>query len=417
LTTDAAMPMSYRPSNQPIYVSLGIIAWNEENAIGAAIESLFRQKSFFDHLQAANKNLELICLANGCTDNTASKARDLFQKHAQLLQPLGTGFAWKVVELAERGKLNAWNQFVRHISAAEAQYLFLMDADIVVHEPETLKNMLAALETEPRASVSVDRPCKDLAFKARRSVRERVSLTASGATAAAPAQLCAQLYCIRASIARNIYLPKDLSACEDGFIKALVCTDFLKHEVLPERICVADRAAHTFEAYTSIPAILRNQKRQVIGQAIVHILVDKELPRLLLMSTHRGANEPGGTVAKNAGELADILERKDVEDPTWLKRLIAEHLRETRFFWRLYPGLLRQPFAKLKRLNFARRVLYFPVAILNSVVLFFASLAARRALKSGCTDYWPKAQRSGPAAVTSAFPETKSVHSGVIPCR
>ena len=46
-------------------------------------------------------------------------------------------------------------------------------------------------------------------------------------TGSASAQLCGQLYCIRAEVARNIYLPKDLCACDDGFIKALVCTDFL----------------------------------------------------------------------------------------------------------------------------------------------------------------------------------------------
>ena len=58
-------------------------------------------------------------------------------------------------------------------------------------------------------------------------------------TRAAHGQLCAQLYCIRAEVARNIYLPKDLAACEDGFIKALVCTDFLTHEVKPERVRLA----------------------------------------------------------------------------------------------------------------------------------------------------------------------------------
>jgi glycosyltransferase involved in cell wall biosynthesis len=408
------MPMSYRPSNQPVYVSLGIIAWNEEDAIGRAIESIFRQESFFDHLKAANKNFELICLANGCTDNTAWKARDVFQKHTEM-QPSGTGLVWKVVELAERGKLNAWNQFVHRISASEAQYLFLMDADIVLHEPETLKNMLAALETGPGVSVSVDRPCKDLGFKRRRSVRERVSLTASATTAAAPAQLCAQLYCIRASIARNIYLPRDLSACEDGFIKALVCTDFLTHEVLPERICVAEPAAHTFEAYTSAPAIFRNQKRQVIGQTIVHILVDKELPRLLSGFEQENPNSPTEPAAGGPNHVGDILRHKDLEDPAWLKRLITEHLRQTRFFWRLYPRLLRQPFRKLSGLTFAKKLLCLPAAILNCAFLIFASVAARRALKRGCTNYWPKAERAGRASAASTFPETKSVHGGAMP--
>src|SRR3954452_17511930 len=134
--------------------------------------------------------------------------------------------------------------------------------------------MLIALEQNARASVSVDRPCKDIQFKSNKSLRERLSLATSQATLSAEAQLCGQLYCIRAEVARKIYLPKDLAACEDGFIKALVCTDSLTRPLAPERIQVAEGAAHTFEAYTSFPVILRNQRRQIMGQTIVHILVD-----------------------------------------------------------------------------------------------------------------------------------------------
>ena len=39
-------------------------------------------------------------------------------------------------------------------------------------------------------------------------------------------------------------------------------------------------ASHIFEAYTSPADILQNQKRQMIGQTVVHILVDKYLKSL-----------------------------------------------------------------------------------------------------------------------------------------
>jgi hypothetical protein len=252
-----------------------------------------------------------------------------------------------------------------------------MDADIVIHQNETLWNMLAVLDQDFRANVSVDVPCKDIGLKPRKSLRDRLSLSASQATLAAPAQLCAQLYCIRAEIARKIYLPKDLAACEDGFIKALICTDLLSHEVWPERICAAEEAAHTFEAYTSPLAILRNQKRQILGQTIVHILVDQYLPGL------RGSREG----------MAELLRRKDTEDPSWLKRLIAEHLRRTRFFWRLHPGLPGLRFKRLRQLSPAKRWLCLPAAVTGTVVSFVASLLAYTALKRGCTDYWPQATR------------------------
>ena len=48
----------------------------------------------------------------------------------------------------ERGKINAWNSFVHTFSAREAQFLFLADADIVIHRVETLRQMLRVLENE-----------------------------------------------------------------------------------------------------------------------------------------------------------------------------------------------------------------------------------------------------------------------------
>jgi len=237
--------------------------------------------------------------------------------------------------------------------------------------------MLAVLDQDPRANVSVDRPCKDIGLKPRKSLRDMLWLSASQTTLTAPAQLCAQLYCIRAEMARKIYLPKDLAACEDGFIKALICTDILSHEVWPERIRAAEGAAHTFEAYTSPLAILRNQKRQILGQTIVHILVDQYLPGL------PGARE----------DMGELLRRKDIEDPSWLKRLIAEHLRRIRFFWRLYPGLLSLRFKRLGQLSPVKRWLCFPATVAATAVSFVASFLAYSALRRGCTDYWPQAAR------------------------
>ena len=96
----------------------------------------------------------------------------------------------------------------------------------------------------------------------------------------AHALMTGSFYCIRADIARNIYLPKDLVACEDGLIRALACSEFLSHEVDPTRLIRVPNASHVFEAYTSPSDVIKNQKRQIIGQTIVHIIVDQYLPTL-----------------------------------------------------------------------------------------------------------------------------------------
>jgi glycosyltransferase involved in cell wall biosynthesis len=359
-------------------VSIGIIAWNEEHAIRALLDSLFRQ-SLFAELNRRNLQCEIVCLANGCTDRTAAVADELLAEAARS-HPHAAAFSGRALSIRERGKINAWNLFVHSTSARESEFLFLLDADIVLGHPETLWNMLLTLQTHAEANIAVDKPCKDIELKSHRTWRDRLSLVVSRQTRSAAAQLCGQLYCIRAAVARNIYLPRDLTACDDGLIKALVCTDFLAHGVWPMRIQLARNAAHTFEAYTTLKSVFKNQKRQVIGQTLVHILVDLYLKNL-----------PPWQRSK----LADTLREKERKDPGWLKQLVTEHLNRTRYCWQLYPGLLTHRFKSLKTLNLFQKLASLPVVLLGCAITLAASFAALRFLKTGYTDYWPRAERSG----------------------
>jgi hypothetical protein len=380
-TPDTREPIDSAPSacsRRRLQIAIGIVARNEEAGIGATLGSLFQQ-TLFQELKHRGGTCEIICVANGCTDRTVAVAGEIFDTQMRG-HPDREVFRARAVELAERGKINAWNQFVHSLSAKEAQFLFLMDSDILIHQRETLWNMVRALEGDTRANIAVDRPFKHILFKQRKSLWDRISLAASRLTASAEAQLCGQLYCIRAGIARKIYLPKDLAACEDGFIKTLVCTDFLTKPSKPRRIRVAEGAAHIFEAYTSPAAIVKNQKRQIIGQTIVHILVDGYLKTRPLAERRR---------------LADLLQEKDRTDPAWLKRLIREHLRQTRFWWRLYPGMSGHGFKRLNRMRLAERLVCFPAAVAGCSLALVSGLLAFGVLKAGCTDYWPQAQRQG----------------------
>jgi glycosyltransferase involved in cell wall biosynthesis len=357
-------------------VSIGIIAWNEETGIGAMLESVFQQTLFVE-LAHRGRHCEILCVTNGCTDRTPEVVAEIFARQSRE-HPDAANFSCRVMNVTQRGKINAWNRFVHSFSARDAKYLFLMDADILIHPRDTLWNMVDALERNREASVSVDLPRKDIESNSRKTFWDRVSLGASEMTGSASAQLCGQLYCIRAEVARNIYLPKDLCACDDGFIKALVCTDFLMHQVWPWRIVAAADAAHTFEAYVSPAGILKNQKRQMIGQTIVHILIDQYLNKL-----------PVTQRAKLAGALSD----KEQADPDWLKRLINEHIRRTRFWWQLYPGLLSHRFKRLASLNWLKRIACLPAALAGFFLALASSFMAYTSLKKGTTDYWPRADR------------------------
>jgi glycosyltransferase involved in cell wall biosynthesis len=358
------------------YISIGIIAWNEEKAIGPMLASLFQQ-SLFAGLNKRGLSAEVICIVNGSTDGTAEAAAKVFAEQSRE-HPESDAFTCRVMNVAQRGKINAWNLFVHSYSSRHAKFLFLMDADILIHQRDSLWNMLRAVESNREASVAVDRPCKDIWFKPNKTPLERLSLAASRITRSTAGQLCGQLYCIRAEVARNIYLPKDLAACEDGFIKALVCTDFLRHPVWTGRIQCVPEAAHTFEAYTSPAHIFKNQKRQMIGQTIVHVLVDDYLKKLPL--------------AQRA-KLAETLRSKEQTDPNWLKQLIAVHLRRIRFFWQLYPGLLTHRFQRLRRLSLLKKLACLPATVVGFFVTLISGRMAYETLKSGCTDYWPAVDR------------------------
>ena len=354
-------------------VSIGILAWNEERAIANTLRSLFQQ-SLFAELEKRGFGCEIICVINGCTDRTPEIASHIFKEQAAN-HPHRRCFSSRIENLSEQGKQNAWNQFVLRCSSREAQYLTVMDADISIHREDALWKLITAFQNDQRLNVAATMPCKDIAFKQRQTVNEHLSMSMSQITQAAYGQLCAQLYCIRGSIARNLYLPRDLGACEDGFIKAVACTDFFTHSIQLERIRIVPGAEHTFEAYTSPLAVLRNQKRQIIGQTILHVLLDHHFKTL---------------TREERLKLGETLRRKEEVDRFWVKQLIAEHLRRTRLFWRLYPDLLSLRWKRLKNLTPWKRAACFPAAAASVLIAFIASFMAWNALRKGGTGYWPK---------------------------
>lgn len=365
------MPRRVLP--RKITVSIGILARNEESRIGHTLDTLFRQ-TLFAELDQRGQRAEIWCVANACTDDTAAVAARIFQEQGAA-HAHAESFLASSVSVATPGKINAWNLFVHEISHHDTRCLVLMDADIRLAEATTLWNLVRGLEENKEAHVTVGEPVKDIALKPATSWRERLSLATSRLTGNSAAQLTGQLYCIRAEIARGIRLPRDLAACEDGFIKSLVCSDFLRTRCNPERILRVEGASHIFEAYTTAAAILRNQKRQMIGQTFVHVLVDKYLPEACARHNAR------------PGEIVRLL---DETDPDWLRELIDTHVREAGHFWRLFPEVCSFRLKRWFALPAGRKLTHLPATLLGTGVTLLAAWMAYRSLHRGALGYWPQ---------------------------
>lgn len=367
--------MTLSTNEYPITLSIGIMAWNEEASIGPMLASLFEQ-SIFAHLAARHERCEVVCLANGCTDRTVAVAADIFAR-MERTHPARRGLSARVEDISAPGRNNAWNRFVHEFSARETRFICLMDADIVFNRPDTLQLVLTELERNPRLGGASDWPVKNIAGKTRPSLVERLSLAGSDMTHTIEGRLNGMLYCLRATIARNLYLPRDVLANDDGFFKAVICTDFFRAPLDPGRVVSVRGATHLYEPYLALRDVLNNQKRQMIGQTTVYVIIEylQTLPEA------------------DRAQLAATLRRLEADDPDWLKKRIDAHVTRTHYFWRLFPGILGFRWHRLAQMRGVRRWTHLPAAVAGFAVTLIACRQAALFLRRGVSNYWPKAAR------------------------
>lgn len=354
-------------------VSLVILARNEERNLPATLASLLAQR-WFAAAAATGGRLQLVVLANACADHTAAVAREQLARGAATL-PAGV-LAWRVEELAEPGKPNAWNRFVHEFADPAAEYLVFMDADIRLLHPDTLGNLLGLLRDHPEVEAATDRPVKNLTCKRWKSPLDWLSLGTAEMTRAAPGQLCGQCYALRAAFARRLWLPRGI-IIEDGLIKALAATACHTRPADQARVRCADDASHEFAAYTRLGDVFRNQRRQQVGQTL-HVILREHL---------QASQRPGE-------DAAAVLAREYARDPDWFAAVVRDRIAAAGT-WVIYPGALAVRFHRLRRLGWPRRLLLLPAALAGFLFDLPVLLAANRLLKhGGLASIWPdKARR------------------------
>lgn len=353
-------------------ISIGILAYNEAKLIGKTIESLLKQDIFYQSNSATE--IEIIVVPNGCTDDTAKIAQDTLDQLTNH-NSITIKITWQVYELTQPGKSNAWNVFVHQLSNAEADYLLLMDSDIQLLESTTITSMIKVLKTMPQAWVAVDKPIKNIYFKANKNIIEQLSIQIaklSGKTKipGQPAWICGQLYCAKAEILRKLWLPNNLPT-QDAFLYTMIVTDYLRTSEVPDRVILAPSASHLFEAYINPRRLLRHEKWLILGSAINQLIYQEIL-------------------ANPAKEAGLFIKEKNQQEPLWVQRLIKKSLLQNH--WWLIPNyILTRRIKSLFDKSLFQSLLFLPVSLLSFLLDLVLSLQANWELQQGeKIGYWNK---------------------------
>jgi hypothetical protein len=228
-------------------VDLGLFAHDAASGIVAMMQRLAAQDAF------ATDGIDLCVhvLAHGCSDDTAAQA--------QWAAPDG----FRVHDMPEAGKSQAWNSFVHKLSRRNADILVFCDMGIAFPAADCLSRLIAMLAARPDLHLIDSRPVRDAA----QGLVLRLIGASKGGPEAWQTASCGQLYAMPASAARRNILPIGLPLV-DGFLRAMVVTDRF---MAPENRTLLDRAAdihHTSPAPRSLAAAIRTETRLVVGSAV-----------------------------------------------------------------------------------------------------------------------------------------------------
>lgn len=349
-------------------ISIGILAHNESESISIILRSLYQQSLFTN--PDNNHNIEVIIVANGCTDNTVEVAQDTLSKlSAELKQ---NSPQWQVCEVAEAGKSNAWNLFIHQFSAPDADFFYLLDADIQLYGEATLAKMLEVLLQNPEYWISLDQPIKDVQLKQNKNLIEKLSVAVSKSSNEGQLYICGQLYCARASALRNIWMPAGLPV-EDGFLTQMIISEnfTIQNPTFEKRIVRVKDASHTFSAYINPFELINHEVRVVVGIVINIFLTDYFNDRCNQELT--------------AGEL---IAQMNQESHLWLNNFVKKTTSQ-KSWWVIPISLVFRRYRSLKAHSLPKAILRIPIATLAFIVDLSVFIRANNKLQSEkVTNVW-----------------------------
>lgn len=339
-------------------LSIGVLAHNEASGIGAMLFSLSRQTVFTSSVRerVGISSIEIFCVSNGSVDDTAGVAAKALDWASA-----DRAVSAQVHEIQTAGKSRAWNAYVHHLSAKEADFLTLIDADIRFANDDVLEKLIRRLAEDALPTVVTDVPLKMIASDpAEQTLRDRVSLAASN-QALDDHAICGQLYCARASELRKIWMPLSLPV-EDGFLNAMIQTSGFTREPEREKVVRVKDASHYYESHRDLRGFLKHEARILAGS-----MINSWLFTLLWQQG-------------KAGHVGRFIAKQNEDDPNWM-RTYLQRVKEDRGWWLVSPHFMFKRLRVLRKVPARMAIKRAPIAILSTMLTVVASTRANRILR------------------------------------
>lgn len=337
-------------------IAICIIARNEAGTIGALLAQLGEQTLF-----AQAHRVQLVVVANACSDATAFTARNAAQAYLS-----GYPVESLIYETPLGGKARAWNLAVHELIEPEAEIGLFLDADIEFTDTAVLADMLERLISDPPLLAVSGHPVKDILKKASKTPIDRFSLAISRQSPT-PHAINGSLYAAWMSELRRIWLPVPTPG-EDGLLSATIHTNGFSRPARPELIAQISRPTHYFEAH-SIAGYFRHETRMIVGTVVNGWLCE------FLWA---------GDYKENASPL--VRDRNE-QDPGWVGRLVQSRVAGRR--WVLPPRMLTWRLHNLRGIGTARMFMRAPFSIAATILNLWPAYQANKRLKRcDAADFW-----------------------------
>ena len=364
---DDFFPEFGKSADEKLKLSVGVVAWNEESSIAAALESILKQ-TIFRNAAGSGFETELIVIANGCTDSTV-EVTDAFFEKARRDFPENGAVRLRLEIVPEAGFANAWNLLVHTTSRSDADFIYFVNADIIIDQPEAFEWMLNELQKDSIMQVVSPVGRKHIEAAKCKTFCDRLNLAVTRFTEKnQTAQVRGHCFCARAAAMRSVWLPKRFPGAVDGAFKRMIVSKMASTQDKPTRIGLVLNAGYTFEAYRIFTDIYHRRVRLFVGQTFIETL-------MLHLKTMR-AEQPDLN-------MTAYLRARDETDPSWLHRLVQLSIHVRGLFATMPSPWFRFRFWKNQKIGIFKKLGMLPVAVIAFIFDIPVFLSAAWRLKTG----------------------------------